>query len=148
MGQIRKRSILGQVTKRPVLAAVFNAFAWGLGYLFFTRRKLLGFALFLWIFTAVWGSDVLTSSPGSFPMVFGVMGVAWALLSLALALDAYRDVRAKTASLDAGMEGPMRKGKVRVMLANARGRLKREPSDERRGYVRALEDVLRGIKEG
>lgn len=86
--------------RRPWFAAVLNFFAWGLGYLYIGRRRLLGFALFSFVFILFAAGGILsqasvtvnTYSPiayESFYLAVGMLLAAWFFVSVALARDAY-----------------------------------------------------------
>jgi hypothetical protein len=125
--------------RKSLVAAAANAFLWGAGYLFFTRRKFLGFALLLWLFSAMVGATMVYS-PRSYEAAFVIMGVAWAFLSLAFARDAYEDAKAKAREAGEGVK----REEIERALVRARKKLERDSSQEMRGYARALEDLLEG----
>jgi len=124
---------------RSLVAATANAFIWGAGYLFFTRRKFLGFALLLWLFSAM-VCATMVYSPGSYEAALAIMGTAWAFLSLAFARDAYDSVKAKAREAGEGVK----REEIERRLAKARRKLERDSSHELRGYARALEELLEG----
>lgn len=86
--------------RSPMLAATLNFGAWGLGYLYGGRRRLLGFALFFFISTALWGGFAMQTSAHAFYTALGAFAVAWVLVSVALARDAYIDAKRRNAEVN------------------------------------------------
>ncbi len=78
--------------RRPWFAAVLNL-VWGLGYLYAGRRRLLGFALFFFAFTAFVAGGILHES---LYLAVGMMLAAWFFVSAALARDAYLEAKTRT----------------------------------------------------
>lgn len=83
----------GARRRRPWFAAVLNFLVWGLGYLYAGRRRLLGFALFLFVFTAFVAGGLLYES---FYLAVGMVFAAWLFVSAALARDAYLETKNRT----------------------------------------------------
>lgn len=88
--------------RRPWFAAVLNFFAWGLGYLYAGRRRLLGLSLFFFVFIVFAVGGFLSSSTEktltyeSFYLVMGMLLAAWFFVSAALARDAYLEAKTRT----------------------------------------------------
>lgn len=79
----------------PWICGVLNFFAWGLGYLYARRKKLLGFALITFILVNLVASGGLASGEISTKTVLVIMSGTYLFVSFAFGRDAYLEAKAK-----------------------------------------------------
>lgn len=108
-----KRKYKEGVRRRsPWLAALLNFLAWGLGYLYAGRRRLLGLSLFFFVFTAFAAGGIL-ADPDRFGfktyeslyLAVGMVLAAWFVVSAALARDAYLEAKTRAKEETRGEKG-------------------------------------------